>query len=44
MNDDFKNKPFVKSQINSYIVIKKDILKNLDYSKEKIISYDHFYS
>ena len=31
MNDDFKNKPFVKSQINSYIVIKKDILKNLDF-------------
>ena len=44
MNDDFKNKPFVKSQINSYIVIKKDILKNLDFSKEKIISYDPFYS
>ena len=44
MNDDFKNKPFIKSQINDYIFIKKDILKNLDLSKEKIISYDPFYS
>ena len=44
MNDDFKNKSFVKSQINDYVFIKKDILKNLDISKEKIISYDPFYS
>ena len=43
MNDDFKNKPFIKSQINDYIFIKKDILKNLDLSKENIISYDPFY-
>lgn len=44
MNDDFKNKPFIKSQINDYLFIKKDILKNLDLSKEKMISYDPFYS
>ena len=44
MNDDFKNKPFIKSQINDYLFIKKDILKCLDFSKEKIISYDPFYS
>jgi hypothetical protein len=44
MSDDFKNKTFIKSQINDYVFIKKDILKNLDYSKEKIISYDPFYS
>ena len=44
MNDDFKNKSFIKSQVNDYIFIKKDILKRLDYSKEKIISYDPFYS
>ena len=44
MSDDFKNKPFIKSQINDYVFIKKDILKNLDYTKEKIISYDPFYA
>ena len=44
MSDDFKNRTFIKSQINDYIFIKKDILKNLDYSKEKIISYDPFYA
>ena len=44
MNDDFKNKKYVKSQIKDYMFIKKDILKNLDLSNEKIISYDPFYS
>ena len=44
MNEDFKNRPFIKSQIRDYLFIKKDILKNLDFSKEKIISYDPFYS
>ena len=44
MSDDFKNKPFIKSQINDYLFIKKDILKNLDYTKEKMISYDPFSS
>ena len=44
MNDKLKNKPFIKSQINDYLFIKKDILKNLDLSKENIISYDPFYS
>ena len=42
MSEQFKKKPFVKKQINDYVFIKNDILKNLDLDKEKIISKDPF--
>ena len=42
MSERFKKKPFVKKQINDYVFIKNDILKNLDLDKEEIISKDPF--
>ena len=42
MNEQLKNRPFVQSQINDYVFIKKDIMKNLDLDKENIFSETPF--
>ena len=44
MSEHLKTRPFVKKQINEYVIIKKDILKNLDSDKQKIITEDPFHS
>ena len=42
MNEQLKNRSFIKSQINDYVFIKKDIMKNLDLDKVKIFSETPF--
>ena len=44
MDEKLKNRDFVKSQINDLIFIKKDILKNLDLDKEKLLTEDPFHN
>ena len=42
MSEQLKKKSFVKSQIKDYVFIKKNILKNLDFDKQNIITDDPF--
>ena len=42
MNEQLKNRSFIKSQINDYVFIKKDIMKNLDLDKQNIFSETPF--
>ena len=42
MNEQLKNSSFIKSQINDYVFIKKDIMKNLDLDKQNIFSETPF--
>ena len=42
MDEKFKNTEIVKEQQAKYLLVKKDILKNLDIEKEGIITFDPF--
>ena len=44
MSDQLKKKKFIKSKINDFVFIKKDIMKNLDLDKENIFKNSPFLS